>query len=158
MRRCAGLAAVCALALGGCVVPSPAVTGGSDLSVEAAKRAAAGARTSRELLRELGPPVAIFSRGGREPVMRAPTWATKIPAAHVAAKADAAPAFELFADVRPPGADDVVYFWFHSRSTKTGVVAPLAVGEWSSLSLVRLWALVDPRTGAVRRVAFRSDD
>lgn len=157
-RTGAPLVVVAALAAGGCVIPAPPISGGSDLGVGAATRVAATARTRSDLLRELGPPVAIFSRGGSEPVMAAPSWSDRIPAAHFSRLQDAGPAFELFADVDPAAPDDVVYHWFRSRSTKTAVVAVVAVGEWSSTSFVRLWALVDPRSGAVRAVRWRADD
>jgi hypothetical protein len=112
-----------------------------------ADKIVAGVTTRQELLRLVGPPMAVARRGEYVSV---PAGSDPARGSYVQ-QADAW--LESFAARRPLLDDHRVYYWYFMEDRGTRVFVPLFLvlvwNESRASSLEELWVLVDERTGVV---------
>src|SRR5262245_49195398 len=152
-RLLSAILAGAALAPAGCLT-TPSITGGTDLDAGIAARAQATGRTRSDLLRQLGPPAAIFARDEEQPVPGMPAWVGENLKGRHGTVRDGGPAFELFRDGAAAAAEDRVYYWYESSTWKWTWFLLLSILETGDNSVEQLWALVDPRTDEVRAIVY----
>lgn len=136
--------------LGGCA-PAPPIMSGRDITDEQLMALNSKSMDKMELLDLLGPPYAIFKVGKKASVQRGAEWNSSGGITMTRSEdIDSNIAFSLFGQKSDQSADNRVYYYYYSKSSKVGYVLVLALHERIKNRTEELYVLVNERDEVVR--------